>query len=162
MSCWTYVSGVIEVDTFARSDAEAIYLAQTVVNHLPRITGSERNVEYHLSRPSGYYVSSNVDEFDQHSNLYDDRHFRMFTTQDRILITIHGNLRDRMFKQTLRETTKMLSRLSSRLWVLNCLVRVKSDMDETFIFDNPEWVRCREITDWASSLLWKFNESEEN
>jgi len=162
MSCWTYVTGVIEVDTCGRSDAEAMYLAQTVVNHLPRISGSERNVEYYLSRPSGYCVSSNVDEFDQPSNLYDDRHFRMFTTQDRILITIHGNLRDRMFKQTLCETTKMLARLSSRLWVLNCLVRVKSDMGKTFIFDNPEWVRHREITDWAPRLLWKFNESEEN
>lgn len=114
MSLWTYVSGVIEVDTCARSDAEAMYLAQTVVNHLPRITGSERDVEYYLSRPSGYCVSSNVDEFDQPSNLYHDR-FSMFTTQDRILITIHGNLRDRMFKQTLREATKMLARLSSRL-----------------------------------------------
>ena len=47
MSCWTYVTGVIEVDTCARSDAEAMYLAQTVVNHLPRITGSERS---HVSR----------------------------------------------------------------------------------------------------------------
>ena len=44
MSCWTYVTGVIEVDTCARSDAEAMYLAQTVVNHLPRITGSERKI----------------------------------------------------------------------------------------------------------------------
>ena len=54
MSCWTYVTGVIEVDTCARSDAEAMYLAQTVVNHLPRITGSERSVEFHLSQPNGY------------------------------------------------------------------------------------------------------------
>ena len=81
MSCWTYVTGVIEVDTCARSDAEAMYLAQTVVNHLPRITGSERSVEFHLSQPNGYCSSSNVDEFDQPSNLYDDRHFRMFTTR---------------------------------------------------------------------------------
>ena len=157
MSCWTYVTGVIEVDTCARSDAEAMYLAQTVVNHLPRITGSERSVEFHLSQPNGYCSSSNVDEFEQPSNLYDDRHFRMFTTQDRVLITIHGNLRDRLFKQTLHETTKMLARLSSRLWIRECLVWVKSDMGETFIFDNPEWVRRREVTDWASSLLWKFD-----
>lgn len=158
MSCWTYVRGIIEVDTCARSDAEAMYLAQTVVNHLPRVTGSERNVEFHLSRPNGYCSSSNVDEFDRPSNLYDDGHFHMFTTQDRILITVHGNLRDRLFKQTLRETTRMLARLSSRLWVLACLVRVRSDMGETFIFDNPKWLHEREITDWTRSLLWKFDE----
>ena len=34
-----------------------------------------------------------------------------------VLITVKGNLRDRRFKQTLKETTKMLARLSSRLWV---------------------------------------------
>lgn len=48
MSRWTYVTGVIEVDTCARSDAEAMYLAQTVVSHLPGITGSERDVEFHF------------------------------------------------------------------------------------------------------------------
>ncbi len=155
MSYWTYVTGVIEVDTCARSDAEAMYLAQTVVNHLPRITGSERNAEFHFSRPDGYCSSSNVDEFDKPSNLYDDRHFRMFTTQEKILITVHGNLRDRTFKATLRETTKMLARLSSRLWVRECLVRVRSDMGETFIFDNPEWVRNRDLTNWTQKILRK-------
>lgn len=161
MSCWTYVTGVIDVDTFARSDAEAMYLAQTVANHLPRITGSEGDAKFYFSRPEGYCTSSNVDEFDKPSNLYDDRYFRMFTTQDRILITIQGNLRDRLFKQTLMETTKMLARLSSRLYVNDCLVRVQSDMGETFIFDSPKWIRHRETTDWCRNLLWKFDESED-
>lgn len=64
MSCWTYVTGVIDVDTFARSDAEAMYLAQTVANHLPRITGSEGDAKFYFSRPEGYCTSSNVDEFE--------------------------------------------------------------------------------------------------
>lgn len=161
MSYWTYVMGVIEVDTCARSDAEAMYLAQTVVNHLPRITGSERNAEFHLSRPSGYCSSSNVDEFDKPSNLYDDRHFRMFTTQEKILITVHGSLRDRTFKATLRETTKMLARLSSRLWVTNCFVRVKSGAGETFIFDDPEWIRNRGLTNWTQKILRKDSDSND-
>lgn len=46
MSMWTYVNGTIELDTFGRSDAESMYLAQTVINHLPRITGSEGDVNY--------------------------------------------------------------------------------------------------------------------
>ena len=161
MSYWTYVMGVIEVDTCARSDAEAMYLAQTVVSHLPRITGSERNAEFYFSRPNEYYSSSTVDEFNRPSNLYDDRYFRMFTTQEKVLITIHGNLRDRTFKETLREATRMLARLSSRLWVRECLVRVRSDMGETFVFDNPKWLCEREITDWARSLLWKFDDRED-
>ena len=154
MSRWTYVTGVIEVDTCARSDAEAMYLAQTVVGHLPGITGSERDVEFHFLRPNGYCSSSNVDEFGKLSNLYDDKQFRMFTTQERVLIVMHGRLRDRMFEQTLRETTKILARLSSRLLVTSCSVRVKSDRGETFLFDDPEWIFNREITEWTRYLLW--------
>lgn len=149
------MAGVIEVDTFAQSDAEAMYLAQTVVNHLPRITGSERDVEFHLAKPTGYCSSSNVDEFGQQSNLYNDDSRHLFVTQERILITIYGNLRDRMFKRTLRETTKMLARLSSRLWIRNCFVRVKSDMGDTFIFDNPSWIHDRDLTDWTQKLQKK-------
>lgn len=40
MSVWSYVSDVIEVDTFADSDAEAMFLAQTVIDYLPKIDGS--------------------------------------------------------------------------------------------------------------------------
>ena len=42
MSVWFNVNGVITVDTFARSDAEAMYLVQTVVNHLPKIHGCSK------------------------------------------------------------------------------------------------------------------------
>lgn len=158
MSCWTYVEGVIDVDTLGRSDAEAMYIAQTVVNHLPRITGSEGSAKFYFSRPDGYCASSNVDDFGKHSNLYNDKYFRIFTFQERVLITVQGNLRDRLFKQTLKETTKMLARLSSRLYVCDCLIRVQSDMGEKFIFDNPKWVLHREVTDWARNSLWKFDE----
>lgn len=155
MSRWTYVTGVVEVDTCARSDAEAMYLAQTVVNHLPRITGSEQDVEFHFLRPNGYCSSSNVDEFGKRSNLYDDSHFHTFDTQEKVLIVMHGRLRDRIFEQTLHETAKkMLVRLSSRLLVTSCSVRVKSDKGETFLFDNPEWICNREITEWTRYLLW--------
>ena len=74
--------------------------------------------------------------------------------QERVLIVMHGRLRDRMFEQTLRETTKILARLSSRLLVTSCSVRVKSDRGETFLFDDPEWICNREITEWTRYLLW--------
>ena len=68
MSWWTYVRGIVEVDTFADSDPEAMFMAQTVVNHLPRITGSERDVGVYCVRPNGTNLSSNCDEFDVPSN----------------------------------------------------------------------------------------------
>lgn len=160
MSSWTYVTGVIEVDTFGRSDAEAMYMAQTVVNHLPRITGSEGCAKFYLSRPDGYCASSNVDEFHKASNLFNDKYRCCFVIQPKVLITIQGSLRDRLFGQTLKETTKMLARLSAKLYVSDCLVKVQSDMNEKFIFDNPRWIQHREVTDWCRNLLWKFDEEE--
>lgn len=158
MSHWTKVHGVIEVDTFSRSSAEAMYLAQTVVNHLPRVTGSEGDVEYYLNLVHGSNTSSNCDEFDQRSNLCNGAHFRVFEYQSCVLITIDGYLRDREFDQTLRETVKALARLSSRLWVKRCVVSV-SDWVRRFVFDDPHWVIAREQTSWARDLLWEFERS---
>ncbi len=153
MSVWTHVNGVIEVDTLARSSAEAMYLAQTVVNHLPKISGSEGPAEYYLNLVSGYNMASTCDEFDRRSNLH-----RSFESQTRVLITIDGHLRDREFRRTLFETTKALARLSSRLWVLSCTVAVNGDYQDSYVFNNPEWILEREQTDWAKNLLWDFEE----
>ncbi len=156
MSVWTHVTGVIEVDTLARSSAEAVYLAQTVVNHLPKINGSEGPANYYLNLVGGCNMSSTLDEFGQPSNLCNDGYFAMFDTQTRVLITVDGHLRDREFRQALFETTKALARLSARLWVLSCTVAVNGDYQGSYVFNNPEWILEREQTDWARNLLWTF------
>ncbi len=40
MSMWTYVRGMILADAYAGYTPAALYQAQLVVDHLPRITGS--------------------------------------------------------------------------------------------------------------------------
>lgn len=153
MSMWTYVSGVVKVDTFARSDAEAIYLAQTVVNHLPLISGSEGPVRYYLNLLRGACCSSNCDEFNRRSNLCDDSYYGLFESQTDVLITLDGGLRDRTFEETLRETTRTLSRLSTRLGVKECLVSV-TDGDKSYVFHDPDWLISMKTSDWARQLLW--------
>ncbi len=152
MSVWTYVNGVIKVDTFANSSARAMYVAQTVVNHLPKISGSECDVQYYLSLVEGYNLSSNCDEFDQPSNLCNRGRIHMFKAQTCVLITMDGSLRNREFHRTLFETTKALSRLSSRLLIQECLVSVRG-FRESFVFDNPKWLLDRERTNWVRDLL---------
>ena len=72
MSSWTYVSGLIEVDTFAQTDAEAIFKAQTVVEHLPRITGSEDAAHFVVVPMPGWHnQSSGLDELGHFSDLGD-------------------------------------------------------------------------------------------
>lgn len=146
MSSWSSVYGVIEVDTLARSSNEAMYIAQTVVNHLPKIYGSERCAEYHLNLRDGYNSSDTEDEIGIYGNICNNG---IFEYQNKVLITVCGELRDTNFQRTLRDTVKMLNRLSSKLLVTECFVRV-SFYNRTFIFSNPYWVLNNEITDWRN------------
>lgn len=166
MSYWTHVRGIIELETFGRTSAESIFRAQTVIDHLPRITGSEGPVDYYLNLVKGYNVSGNCDEFMNHSNLYNpDSYFRTIEHQTKMLLTINGDLRDRYIEDTIKETTKMLTRLSTRLWCQSCLISIngydKNDNDKEFIFDHPDWIIRQEQNDWVNSLLWAWPKNEE-
>ena len=44
MSNWTYVQGLIELDVPGRTQAEKNYILQTVIDHLPKVTGSEKSM----------------------------------------------------------------------------------------------------------------------
>lgn len=156
MSSWTYVSGLIEVDTFAQTDAEAIFKAQTVVEHLPRITGSEDAAHFVVVPMPGWHnQSSGLDELGHFSDL-GDKHYsgrwNPFHSQSGVLLALHGSLRDRWFEQTLHETTKCLTRLASRLHVRDCLVRV-SGFDRQYIFDSPDWIRQMPNGGWKDRLV---------
>lgn len=150
MSMWTYVRGVILADAYAGYTPAALYQAQLVVDHLPRITGSEGPVQFYVTSRRGYNTAMGCDEFGQNSNLGEGRRGDWFRSQSEVLITLCGNLRDRTFGQTLRETTRALTRLASRLDVYTCLVSVVSDCNQKFLFDNPEWIRWMPRSDWLS------------
>ena len=47
MSVWTSIRGIIEVNPIGRTQAEKRYILETVLAHLPVITGSEEDM--HLS-----------------------------------------------------------------------------------------------------------------
>jgi len=156
MSIWSRVTGVIVAETISRSTAEAMYIAQTVVNHLPKIYGSEGCAKFYINALKGLNTSSNVDEFNKRSNLMQrENQWGLFEWQTKILITVEGSLRDASFQNTLRETTRMLSRLSSRLWVKSCLISVSSDKKQ-FIFHDPDWIIKQELTDWVDHFIHRF------
>lgn len=148
MSMWTYVRGMILADTYALYTPAALYRAQSVIDHLPRITGSEGSAEFYVTGRRGYNIVSYCDELFQQSNLGGGRFGDRFESQSEVLITICGNLRDRTFHQTLHETTKALSRLASRLDVETCLVSVQGDCGSRFLFEDPEWIRMMPRSDW--------------
>jgi hypothetical protein len=47
----------------------------------------------------------------------------------------------------------MLSRLSSRLDVLSCLLKIAGDDGGKMVFDDPSWIIHRNQSDWVQKKL---------
>lgn len=154
MSMWTYIRGLIELDVPGRTQAEKDYILQTVIDHLPKVTGSERNMEIHTVRAYGHDMWSNRDELD---NLALD-----FRTQSRYFLVLDGSLRDRYYKDTFKELNKFLNRLAKRLIVDSAYVQLNGyGLSYTFtnknncygnMFDNEHL--------WYKYLMWKWEDDD--
>lgn len=157
MSYWTYVSGVVEVHPMGRTQHEMRYVLETILDHLPNVTGSERDMHVHVVQCAGHNCCCLHDEFDvwaAYSNHADYRGW--IHQQSHYLLVLEGNLRDRMFDETLREFTKWLTRLAKRCWIDDVLVKVFGQ-DQMFIFNNePDWYDMFESDlAWADYLMWE-------
>lgn len=167
MSWWTHVTGIIKASVPARTNTETMYVAQTVLDHLPEITGSEGGVNTHVYLEDGYNVSQNRDEFFNRSNLGKSDGFgdyKSFNTQTKVLITLSGNLRNRMFSETYRETLKFMCRLSKRLVIDDCLIRIGGE-DRGCILTNKNncfgKMYSYDGENWTDYLRWSHVRDEE-
>ena len=164
MSLWTHVQGFIKIDTFQHSNTDTIHFAQKLVDHLPRITGSEGNASYYVILPNGHNQRSSTDEYDQYSNLgepqfYKRKYTYAFKTQSQAIIIIDGDLRDRVLMQTYKEVIHVLNRISSRASICSCVVNINDWYEEKTIV-NPNYL----IYNWDDELAEKEkvkNEMEE-
>lgn len=175
MSFWTYINGSILVDVPGRSQPELQYIISSVLDHLPRVTGSEGDMEVYLRQRDGENCSSSCDEYGYRTNNlkdwcgYKSRNGSLHT-QSEYIITVRASLRDRMFAQTRTEFMKWLTRLAKRVWVQDVLVRVQSDVGDSMIlnlpngmyevFESPSWAAKRHSFDksdvwWCEHLMWE-------
>ena len=171
MSWWTYINGTITVEPMGRTQAEKRYILETVLNHLPIVTGSERDMEVHIVQKDGYNSSSTHDEYGDRTNNLIDRYnchdYRggWLRTQEEYILTVNAALRDREFGQTFKEFNKWLNRLAKRVSVTNVLVRIH-DYNKEYLFNDignkywymeewPSW--CKESGGepcWCEHLMW--------
>lgn len=154
MSMWTYVRGLIELDVPGRTQAEKDYILQTVVDHLPNVTGSECNMKIHTVRAYGHNMWSNRDEFD---NLALD-----FKTQSRYFLVLDGNLRDRYYEDTFKELNKFLNRLAKRLIIDSAYVQL-SDYYRSYTFTNEKDCYGEMFDDenpWYYYLMWEWKDND--
>lgn len=154
MSMWTYVQGLIELSAPGRTQAEKDYILQTVIDHLPKVTGSEGDMDIHIVQAYGYDMRSNHDELD---NLAWG-----FKTQSRYFLVLDGHLRDRYYEDTFKELNKFLNRLAKRLIIDSVYVRL-SDYYRSYTFGNKN--DCYgEMFDyenpWYDYLMWEWKDDD--
>lgn len=132
MSWWTYVNGLIMVEPAGRTQPEKRYVLETVLDHLPKVSGSEENMKIHIVQKEGYSGSANFNEFFETVRQGD-----FIKLQDCYYLILEGQFRDRMYEQTFRELNKFLNRLAKRIHIDDILIRITGFGKETII-SNPD------------------------
>ena len=176
MSYWTHITGTITVHPMGRTQAEKRYILETVLEHLPIVTGSERDMNVHIVQKAGHNSSSSCDEFGMITNNlkdnYGDRSLRRgwLHTQDEYILVVEGNFRDRLFDDTYKEFIKWLCRLAKRVDVCCVLVNIDSDDKGSCVicendkyhnvyaemFESPSWSwnNKDKKPNWCEYLMW--------
>lgn len=174
MSYWTHITGTVTVCPMGRTQAEKRYVLETVLNHLPIVGGSERDMTVHIVQKAGYNCSCSGDEFGMRTNnlkdSYGNHSYKQgwLKTQDEYILVVEGAFRDRMLKETYREFINWLCRLAKRIHVLNVLVNIDSDdkgnrvicetdkFDNMFanMFEDPSWMNENSLN-WCEFMLWE-------
>ena len=162
-----------------RTQAEKRYILDTVLEHLPLVTGSERDMNVYVIQKNGHNSSSSCDEFgevtnnliDSYGNKSRDRGW--LRTQDEYILVVDGSFRDRMFDQTFREFMKWICRLGKRVDIEDVLVEVKGYDKSTVIrnyniqgkkfsyskvfdglFEDPSWCNDTGEPNWCEFMMW--------
>lgn len=150
MSYWTYISGVIKVYPLGRTQPEKRYILDTVLDHLPRVTGSEGNMRVHVIQCAGHDMSSSCNEFEESMWYRRDADCDgWMRTQSHYLLVLEAHLRDRMFDETLHEFNKWLNRLAKRVGVNEILVQLNGCGRELIIKDAEPYQNMKEPPSWS-------------
>lgn len=181
MSSWTYINGTVVVSPMGRTQAEKRYILDTVLEHLPQVTGSEKDMNVYVIQKAGYNSSSSRDEFGEvTNNLTDDygdrsRRCGWLRTQSEYILVVEGAFRDRLFDQTYKEFQNWLCRLAKRISVEDVVVEVKGYKKNHIItnpelsnskywgtvygqmFESPSWSLANKDKEpnWCEYLMWR-------
>ena len=169
MSSWTYVHGTIVVSPLGRTQHEKRYILETVLDHLPVVAGSERDMEVYVIQKRGHNSSSFSDEFLRTNNLRDrfgDRKYktrivtnarRIYSRSRRYIAEIENRL-----EETFQELLKWICRLSKRIIVDDVNVKIKG-FDKQYVIDDPDPFYNMSDFDkdnWCDYLIWEYDRDE--
>lgn len=154
MSAWTYVWGTVSVCPPGDGQRAKDFVIGEVIDHLPRVTGSEGDMHVEIVRRPGSNSSSNHDEFGMASDLggngWGYGKGRWFGVQDTYDLLLSGHLRDRYWDDTLREFCRWMSRLAKRVCVEDMLVRLSDGYGRSRTFDGAgAWADSMDRWTWS-------------
>lgn len=171
MSYWTYITGTITVSPIGCTQAQKRYILDTVLAHLPIVSGSEKDMDVYVIQKNGHNSSCSCDEFDWYGERTRSR--GMLRTQDEYILVVDAALRDREFDETYREFIKWLVRLGKRVMIDNILVKISGYNKSTIIkdyfvqnekysyqnvflnlFEGTSWVRDDGEVNWCEYMLY--------
>lgn len=161
MSSWTYVNGTITVGVMGRTQPEKRYILDTVLDHLPIVTGSEGSMNVYTIQKNGYNVSSSHDEFGFRTNNLINHHGcksrnGWLYTQDEYILVVDGSLRDMEFDETLQEFMKWLCRLAKRISIEDVMVEIRGYGNKILLRDdNMIFHNMFESPNWCDYLMWR-------
>ena len=164
-----------------RTQAEKRYILDTVLAHLPIVSGSEKDMDVYVIQKNGHNSSCSHDEFGKRTNNLTDwygdktRNIGNLYVQNEYILVVDAALRDREFDETYREFIKWLVRLGKRVLIYNVLVKISGYNKSTIIkdyrvqnekyswqnvfdnlFKNPSWTNeDGEVNCKCSFLLFK-------
>ena len=179
ISSWTYITGTITVSPIGRTQVEKRYILDTVLAHLPIVSGSEKDMDVYVIQKNGYNSSSSCDEFGERTNNLVDRYGQksrsrgMLCTQDEYILVVDAALKNREFDETYREFIKWLVRLGKRVMINNVLVQISGYDKSTIIkdhcvqnerysyqnvffnlFESTSWANYDEELNWCEYMLY--------
>lgn len=168
MSFWTYIRGAITVHPMGRTQSEKRYILETVLAHLPRVTGSEGDMSVYVIQKEGHDTWCSADEFgNRTNNLIDNYGLKSedggMEIQSEYILVVDGALRDRVFETTKHEFINWICRLAKRMTVCNIMVSV-SGWDNSMLlldekpframFEPPSWCNDSDEPNWCEYLMW--------
>ena len=179
VSSWCYITGTITVLPIGRTQAQKRYILDTVLAHLPIVSGSEKDMDVYVIQKNGHNSLCFCDEFGERTNNLTDRYGNrtrnrgMLRTQDEYILVVDAALRDREFDQTYREFVKWLVRLGKRVMIDNIFVEISGYDKSTIIkdyhvqnekysyqnvffnlFESTSWVRDDGQPNWCEYMLY--------
>ena len=175
MSNWTYINGTIIVSPMGRTQPEKRYILDTVLNHLPRVSGSEGNMDVYVIQKRGHSGSCSHDEFGQRTNNlegHDGNKTRngCLRVQDDYILVVNAALMNVEFDDGFKQFMKWIVRLGKRIGIIDIFVNVEDYYKSTTIknhqvdssykyvfselFEDPSWCNKDGEPNWCEFMMY--------